>query len=78
MDDILRLPRYELVTQFKCIEGWSQIVHWAGVRMADFLEEYPPESRGWQGASIRLHGDARMETTTLVMTCMFAGIRKRY
>jgi hypothetical protein len=43
MADILRLPRYELVTQFKCIEGWSQIVHWAGVRMADFLEEYPPE-----------------------------------
>jgi Oxidoreductase molybdopterin binding domain len=45
MGDILRLPRYELVTQFKCIEGWSQIVHWAGVRMADFLEEYPPEFR---------------------------------
>ena len=43
MQDILRLPRHELVTQFKCIEGWSQIVHWAGVRMADFLEEYPPE-----------------------------------
>ena len=43
MDDILRLPRYELVTQFKCIEGWSQIVHWVGVRMADFMEAYPPE-----------------------------------
>ncbi|MGI4756058.1 MAG: molybdopterin-dependent oxidoreductase [Janthinobacterium lividum] len=41
--DITRLPRVELVTQFKCIEGWSQIVHWAGVRMADFLEMYPPE-----------------------------------
>ena len=42
MDDILKLPRHELVTQFKCIEGWSQIVHWAGVRMVDFLEAYPP------------------------------------
>ena len=42
MEDILQLPRHELVTQFKCIEGWSQIVHWAGVRMADFLELYPP------------------------------------
>ena len=43
LDDIVpRLPRHELVTQFKCIEGWSQIVHWAGVRMADFLELYPP------------------------------------
>ncbi len=42
MDDITTLPRHELVLQFKCIEGWSQIVHWAGVRMADFLEAYPP------------------------------------
>jgi hypothetical protein len=43
IDDIVKLPRHELVTQFKCIEGWSEIVHWAGVRMADFLEAYPPE-----------------------------------
>ena len=42
MDDITRLPRHELVTQFKCVEGWSQVVHWGGVRMADFLEAYPP------------------------------------
>ncbi len=42
LDDVLKLPRHELVTQFKCIEGWSQIVHWAGVRMADFLDAYPP------------------------------------
>ena len=44
LEDITKLPRRELVTQFKCIEGWSQIVHWAGVRMADFLELYPPGS----------------------------------
>ena len=43
LDEVTKLPRHELVTQFKCIEGWSQIVHWAGVRMADFLELYPPE-----------------------------------
>ena len=42
MDDVLKLPRHELVTQFKCIEGWSQIVHWGGVRMVDFIEAYPP------------------------------------
>ena len=42
LPDITCLPRVELVTQFKCIEGWSQIVHWGGVRMADFLELYPP------------------------------------
>jgi hypothetical protein len=42
LTEITRLPRHELVTQFKCIEGWSQIVHWGGVRMADFLNAYPP------------------------------------
>lgn len=42
MADVVKLPRHELVTQFKCIEGWSQVVHWAGVRMGDFLEAYPP------------------------------------
>ena len=42
LDDILKLPKYELVTQFKCIEGWSQIVHWGGVRFADLIEAYPP------------------------------------
>jgi len=42
MADVLQLPRHELVTRFVCIEGWSQVVHWAGVRMRDFLELYPP------------------------------------
>jgi Oxidoreductase molybdopterin binding domain len=45
MDDIVKLPKHELVTQFKCIEGWSQIVHWGGVRFADFIETFPPEKR---------------------------------
>jgi len=43
LDNILKLPKHELVTQFKCIEGWSQIVHWGGVRMADLVAAYPPE-----------------------------------
>ena len=42
MADVTKLPRHELVTQFKCIEGWSEIVHWAGVRLADFIAAYPP------------------------------------
>lgn len=42
MDDVTRLPKRELVTQFKCIEGWSQIVQWNGVRMADLIDAYPP------------------------------------
>ncbi|GAA3751101.1 molybdopterin-dependent oxidoreductase [Terriglobus aquaticus] len=44
LDDFLpKLPKHDAVYQFKCIEGWSQFVHWGGVRMADFLEMFPPE-----------------------------------
>lgn len=39
---VTRLPRQELVTQFKCIEGWSEIVHWGGVRLRDFIDAFPP------------------------------------
>jgi DMSO/TMAO reductase YedYZ molybdopterin-dependent catalytic subunit len=37
---IHQLPRFEMVTEFKCVEGWSQIVQWAGARLADFISKY--------------------------------------
>ncbi len=40
--DLAQLPKVELCTQFKCVEGWSQIVEWSGYRLRDFLEAYPP------------------------------------
>lgn len=45
LDDLLKLPRVELVTEFKCVEGWSQIAHWGGVHMADFIDTFPPAKR---------------------------------
>jgi len=38
MDDL----RVELITEFKCIEGWSSITQWGGVRLRDLIEAYPP------------------------------------
>jgi hypothetical protein len=49
--DIKSLPRTEFTTQLKCIEGWSVIVNWAGVRFADFLAKYPLASRTGQPIS---------------------------
>ncbi len=46
MSQIRDLPRVEQTTQLNCIEGWTQIVHWAGVRFADFTEKFAPDSRG--------------------------------
>ena len=48
LDQIKALPRTEMTTEFKCIEGWSTIVHWAGVRLSDFLAKYPLATRSGQ------------------------------
>ena len=40
MDDIRALPKTEIVFDFKCVEGWSQVTHWGGVRFSDFLQKY--------------------------------------
>lgn len=45
MDDIKKLPRTEMITEFKCIEGWSTIIHWAGVRFSDFVAVYLPKTK---------------------------------
>ena len=35
LDDIKVLPRVEMTTELRCVEGWSEVVHWAGVRLSD-------------------------------------------
>ncbi|TCJ12551.1 molybdopterin-binding oxidoreductase [Flaviaesturariibacter flavus] len=40
LDDIKALPKKEIVFDFKCIEGWSQVTHWGGVSLKTFLEHY--------------------------------------
>jgi thiosulfate reductase cytochrome b subunit len=42
MVDVRKLPHLEMVTEFKCIEGWSEIVYWGGVHLRDFLATFPP------------------------------------
>jgi hypothetical protein len=44
LDRIRALPRVEMTTQLKCIEGWSEIVHWGGARLADFIAAYQPDA----------------------------------
>jgi hypothetical protein len=42
MSDLEKLPKVNFCTEFKCIEGWSQITEWGGYRLRDLLEMYPP------------------------------------
>jgi DMSO/TMAO reductase YedYZ molybdopterin-dependent catalytic subunit len=40
LEKIKALPRVEMATELKCIEGWSDVVNWTGARFADFIKEY--------------------------------------
>ncbi len=39
-EDLETLPRTSMTTEHICIEGWSQIVTWTGVRFSDFTDLY--------------------------------------
>jgi DMSO/TMAO reductase YedYZ molybdopterin-dependent catalytic subunit len=43
IDDLRsRFRRRDQITRLCCVEGWSAIGWWGGLRFADFLEAYPP------------------------------------
>lgn len=35
-------PKIEQVTRLVCVEGWSAVAWWGGLRFADLLRAYPP------------------------------------
>ena len=44
LDDIRKLPRYEEIFDFKCVEGWSTVTQFAGARFSDFTAKFAPGS----------------------------------
>ncbi len=42
--DVRSLPKVEQTIEFKCIEGWSAITNWGGVRLSDFAARFVPGS----------------------------------
>ena len=45
LEALAGLPRVEMVTELKCVEGWSEVVHWGGVRFADFAARFAPPGK---------------------------------
>jgi DMSO/TMAO reductase YedYZ molybdopterin-dependent catalytic subunit len=41
-DLLSRFRPHEQITRLCCVEGWSAIGWWGGLRFADFLAAYPP------------------------------------
>lgn len=48
MQALQSLPKTEIIFDFKCIEGWSQVTHWGGVRFSDFVQALHLEAEAGQ------------------------------
>jgi DMSO/TMAO reductase YedYZ molybdopterin-dependent catalytic subunit len=66
LDDIKNLPRVEMTTELKCIEGWSIIVNWAGARFSDFAAKYLPKTRSGNAPDIQNSPEDLMRYVSLV------------
>jgi DMSO/TMAO reductase YedYZ molybdopterin-dependent catalytic subunit len=42
---LTRFRVYDQITRFVCVEGWSAIAWWSGLKFDDFLQAYPPVSQ---------------------------------
>ena len=40
LQELMALPKTEIIYDFKCVEGWDQISHWAGVKFIDFIKHF--------------------------------------
>jgi hypothetical protein len=46
LDQVRAFPRVEMTTELRCIEGWSDVVQWAGARLADLAQATGLATRG--------------------------------
>jgi hypothetical protein len=52
LDDIKALPRVAVAMRLCCIEGWSCVVNWAGVRFRDYVSLTTPDGGYYVGLDI--------------------------
>jgi DMSO/TMAO reductase YedYZ molybdopterin-dependent catalytic subunit len=45
LDELMRLPRTDLRVEHHCVEGWSAVADWHGVRLADLAEAVGADRR---------------------------------
>src|ERR1700744_4341283 len=54
-----RFAIHEQITRLVCVEGWSAIAWWAGLRFDDLLRAYPPKSQAkWARVESSVNLDA--------------------
>ncbi|MDR3636930.1 MAG: molybdopterin-dependent oxidoreductase [Isosphaeraceae bacterium] len=52
LGEVRAFPRIAMTTELRCVEGWSEVVHWTGARLADV-------ARG-TGLAVRRAGGGRL------------------
>jgi len=56
---LTRFPTHEQITRLVCVEGWSAVAWWAGLRFDDLLHAYPPMSQArWARVESSVNLDA--------------------
>lgn len=51
-DLLTRFAHHSQITRLCCVEGWSAIVGWGGLRFSDLIKAYPP-ARGMRWAALQ-------------------------
>jgi DMSO/TMAO reductase YedYZ molybdopterin-dependent catalytic subunit len=57
LDDLRQLPRTDLIFEFKCVEGWSRVMQFAGVRLYDFAHRYGLATKSGEKPDFRRRPD---------------------
>jgi DMSO/TMAO reductase YedYZ molybdopterin-dependent catalytic subunit len=73
---LTRFSVHEQVTRLVCVEGWSAIAWWAGLRFEDLLRAYPPMSQAkWARveSSVNLDGSGNPDPYFMSLDLATAG-----
>src|SRR5580692_4330776 len=71
-----RFSIHEQITQLTCVEGWSAIAWWAGLRFDDLLRAYPPMSQAkWARVESSVNLDASGNSDPYFMSIDLATAR---
>jgi DMSO/TMAO reductase YedYZ molybdopterin-dependent catalytic subunit len=71
-----RFPTHEQITQLVCVEGWSAIAWWAGLKFDDLLRAFPPISKAkWARVESSVNLDASGNRDPYFVSIDFATAR---
>jgi DMSO/TMAO reductase YedYZ molybdopterin-dependent catalytic subunit len=60
LPDLGQQPQHAQITRLCCVEGWSAIAGWSGIRFADLLRAYPPAADAkWAAIESAVNLDGR-------------------